>query len=168
MMGENLMQRERPAFLVRLRRHVPMLVLVALIGVPIGLGLFTFSYAKGTSYLSDDPLTCVNCHVMRDQFDAWRHSSHARVATCNDCHTPHDSLVSKWVVKGINGFNHSLAFTTGDFHEPIRINSMNADVVQHNCVSCHQTAVQMIAHPPGGETVRCATCHSGVGHDTRN
>ena len=32
-----------------------MVILLIVIGIPIGLGLFTFSYAKGGSYLSDDP-----------------------------------------------------------------------------------------------------------------
>jgi cytochrome c nitrite reductase small subunit len=148
------------------RSHI--LVLIALLGVPIGLGLFTFSQARGTSYFSDDPQTCVNCHIMRDQFDAWRHSSHARVATCNDCHTPHDSPVSKWIVKGINGFNHSVAFTTGDFHQPIRINTMNAGVVQQSCVYCHQNVVHMIRTASSNEELSCVSCHSGVGHNTRN
>lgn len=143
-------------------------VLLIAIGIPIGLGLFTFSYARGTSYLSDDPNTCVNCHIMRPQFEAWQHSSHARVAVCNDCHVPHSDPIAKWVVKGINGFNHSLAFTTGGFHEPIRANAMNASVVQANCIECHQGIVSMIAANHAGEELACVTCHSDVGHDTRD
>jgi hypothetical protein len=41
-------------------------VACALIGAAMGLGLFTFWYAKGASYLGNDPETCANCHVMRD------------------------------------------------------------------------------------------------------
>lgn len=143
-------------------------VLLIVIGIPIGLGLFTFSYAKGTSYLSDDPAACMNCHVMRDQFEAWQHSSHHRVAVCNDCHTPHTSIVAKYIVKGINGFNHSLAFTTGNFHEPISATEMNASVVQENCVACHQDFTTMIAANHAGEELACVSCHNDVGHDTRN
>ena len=39
-------------------------------------------------------------------------ASHHAVATCNDCHTPHN-LVGKYVVKARNGFWHSFYFTTG-------------------------------------------------------
>jgi cytochrome c nitrite reductase small subunit len=99
---------------------------VAAVGVLVGLSVFTFVYAQGGSYLSDDPSACMNCHIMRDQFDAWNRSSHTAVATCNDCHTPHSSAIAKWAVKGLNGFNHSLAFTTGAFPEPIRIKGLNA------------------------------------------
>lgn len=145
-----------------------MVILLIAVGVPIGLGLFTFSYAKGASYLSDDPAACANCHVMRDQYEAWQHSSHRRVAVCNDCHTPHTSMVAKYAVKGINGFNHSLAFTTGVFNDPIRANDMNAAVVQENCVACHQNFTSMIAANHAGEELACVTCHNDVGHDTRN
>ena len=36
-------------------------------------------------------------------------------------HTPHNSIVAKYAVKGLNGFRHSYAFTTGNFVEPILI-----------------------------------------------
>ena len=41
------------------------------IGAAIGLGGFTFVYAKGYSYLSNDPNACANCHIMRDHLDAY-------------------------------------------------------------------------------------------------
>jgi cytochrome c nitrite reductase small subunit len=137
------------------------------IGVLVGISLFTFGYARGASYFSDDPQTCMNCHVMREQFEAWNHSSHKAVATCNDCHTPHDSLVSKWFVKGLNGFNHSVAFTTGSFDDPIHIRDFNADVVQENCIACHETAVSQILGVHAGDAPACVQCHAGVGHSTR-
>ena len=46
------------------------LVLTCLLGVPAGIGVFTFVYAKGFSYLSTDPRACVNCHIMNPQYDA--------------------------------------------------------------------------------------------------
>lgn len=150
----------------RLRALAAVSALGAL-GMLVGLGLFTFGYARGGSYLSDDPGACMNCHVMRDQFDAWNHSSHKNVATCNDCHTPHDNAINKWFIKGLNGFNHSVAFTTGDFHEPITIRELNATVVQNNCIECHATAVSQILGSHEGEALPCVTCHADVGHRTR-
>src|SRR5690348_5208416 len=52
------------------------LFLSALVGVLLGLGTFTFRAAKGTAYLSNNPTACVNCHIMRDQYDSWQKSSH--------------------------------------------------------------------------------------------
>lgn len=40
------------------------LVACGAIGAAIGLGAFTFVYARGSSYLGRDPAACANCHVM--------------------------------------------------------------------------------------------------------
>jgi cytochrome c nitrite reductase small subunit len=139
--------------------------LAALAGAIIGLGAFTFNYAQGFSYLSTDPAACINCHIMREQWDGWNNGSHKAVATCNDCHTPHNNIVSKYAVKAINGFRHSYAFTTGDFAEPIRITAMNRDVTQHACLYCHGELTTAISHANSNEPTDCLTCHEGVGHD---
>ena len=40
-------------------------VMIALtVGTAAGIGSYTFVYAKGASYLSNDPNACANCHVM--------------------------------------------------------------------------------------------------------
>lgn len=131
------------------------------LGVLVGLGGYTFAYAKGYSYLLNDPKTCVNCHVMREQYDAWQNSSHHAVAVCNDCHTPH-ALVPKYWVKATNGMRHSTYFTLGNFHEPIRITEGNRRVAEHNCVRCHEHLVGGIRGHDG--SLRCASCHPRVGH----
>ena len=56
----------------------------------MGVGGYTFLYAEGFSYMSDDPAVCVNCHIMQPQYDSWQKASHHTVATCVDCHLPHD------------------------------------------------------------------------------
>ncbi len=48
----------------------------------IGLGTYTFLYAKGYSYLTNNPEACANCHVMHP-YEAWLKSSHHSVASCN-------------------------------------------------------------------------------------
>jgi cytochrome c nitrite reductase small subunit len=96
------------------------IALAILKGLLAGLAGYTFFYAKGLSYLSNDPRACVNCHIMRDQYDGWQKSSHHAHATCNDCHVPHTFAV-KWATKASNGYHHSEGFTLQDFHEPIQI-----------------------------------------------
>lgn len=148
-------------------RAAPFWILLSgLLGGLITFGGFTFLYAQGTSYLSDDAKACANCHIMRDVYTAWNHGSHKAVAVCNDCHTPHDSFVTKYAVKAINGFNHSLAFTTGNFPEPIRITAMNRDIAQQNCVFCHGSMTSLINHGTGSQQpVDCLRCHAKVGHE---
>jgi cytochrome c nitrite reductase small subunit len=138
-------------------------VLAILLGAAAGVGTFTFAYAQGGSYMTNDPAACANCHVMREHFEAWVKSTHRAVATCNDCHTPHDGLVGKLRTKAVNGFNHSLAFTTGNFHEPIRITPRNRAIVEGACRHCHGEVVQAIDANPS-EPVSCVRCHAGVGH----
>jgi cytochrome c nitrite reductase small subunit len=139
------------------------LALAVLLGAGFGLGLYTFNYAEGLSYFSSDPAACVNCHAMNGQFDAWNHSSHKTIAVCNDCHTPH-RFPDKWIVKGINGFNHSLAFTTGNYPNPIRIRAFNAAIAYENCLECHRTMVGQINQMISDEELSCVRCHSNVGH----
>lgn len=139
-------------------------ILAVALGVLGGISAFTVDYGEGLSYLSDDPTACVNCHVMQGHYDAWVNSSHRHVAVCNDCHLPHD-FVGKWITKADNGFFHSLAFTTGDFHEPIRIKPRNRRVTQGACIDCHRDLVNhMLPVKRGGPTLRCVQCHAAVGH----
>jgi len=148
-------------------RRYPLAYAV-LLGIPIGVALFTFQYAEGLSYFSSDPRACANCHIMQEQYDSWSRSGHHHVAGCNDCHLPR-SVVPKLLAKARNGWNHSSAFTLENFPEPIRIGPRNAEILQENCLHCHESFVHDIVRmqSPGdvlGESVSCVHCHKGVGH----
>lgn len=151
-------------------RHAGSILLGTLIGLTIGIGIYTFVYAKGASYLTNDPQACANCHIMQDQYDGWQVSAHRSVAVCNDCHTP-PGLIPKYVTKASNGFWHSYAFTTGDFHEPIQIKERNRKVTEKACRKCHGPMTLAIEGPEGphraGQEIACLRCHSDVGHQTR-
>ena len=137
------------------------IVLGVTLGLALGVGAFTFVYAKGGSYLTNDPKACVNCHVMRDQFDGWVHSSHRSVAVCNDCHTP-PHLIGKYVTKAQNGFWHSFYFTTGTYPDPIRITPRNRAITESACRKCHADIVAAIESH--NEPTACLGCHRDVGH----
>lgn len=138
----------------------------AAIGIAIGGGLYTFVYARGASYLSDNPAACANCHIMQDHYDAWQKSSHRAVATCNDCHTP-SGLVPKYASKAKNGFFHSLHFTTGNYPDPLRITAGNREITETACRSCHGSITHAIETHPKGERLPCLQCHDDVGHPLR-
>ncbi len=134
------------------------------LGVLLGVGGFTFLYARGASYLTNDPAACANCHVMREQFEGWQRASHRAVAVCNDCHAPHD-VAGKYATKLRNGFWHSFYFTTGTFPEPIRMTPPNARVTEGTCRTCHADIVQAIDGFPGDRSrLDCVGCHRSVGH----
>ncbi len=156
----------------------PALLLCALAGLFFGSVAFTLDYAEATSYLSNDPKTCVNCHVMRDVYDGWAKGPHHAHAACNDCHVPQD-FVGKYWTKAVHGYRHSKGFTFDDFHEPISIKPDSLAVVQANCVRCHAEMVGEIgptgvvatgrathglAADDGEGGISCIHCHAAVGH----
>ena len=142
-----------------------LLAIASTLGLFAGLGTYTFTYAHGLSYFSNDPRACMNCHIMREQFDGWQKSVHHAVATCNDCHTPR-AFIPKYLSKAENGFWHSKGFTLQDFHEPIMIRRHNVAVLQANCVACHAQIVDGINTHPGDpqKMLDCLHCHREVGH----
>ena len=152
------------------KRTLQSLILGIAIGVAVGLGVYTFVYAKGASYLTNDPASCANCHVMNEQYDGWMKSSHRAVATCNDCHTP-ANFVGKYVTKASNGFWHSFYFTTGTFHEPIRIkraqpgdHRAGLPEVPRRHHPCDRDQLLWPASGAARRVLSCVRCHRSVGH----
>jgi cytochrome c nitrite reductase small subunit len=172
-----LMRRKRSSLAERAAIGTAGLVSAAVIGMLFGaLGGaagYTARYAEATSYLSDKPETCINCHIMNEQYNGWSSSSHASRATCNDCHVPHDSILSKYYVKSEHGYRHSKRFTLQNFHEPIRINDHSRGVVIDNCIRCHEAMTHEIRTAARGDQVGaagvsggvdCIHCHASVAH----
>lgn len=141
-------------------------ILGLVIGVAAGVGAYTFLYAKGWSYLTDNAESCANCHVMQEQFDGWLRSSHRKAAVCNDCHTPANFL-GKYGTKARNGFWHSFYFTTGWFEDNIQMRPHSREIAEQACRKCHQEIVEAIEGPHTLKTAgsfSCIRCHRSVGH----
>ena len=136
-----------------------------LLGVFLGLGLLLAQVGRVPSYLSDDPKTCMNCHVMTDAYISWEHSSHANQAVCNDCHVPHTSIPRAYAFKAQDGLRHATIFTLRQEPESIKLSAGAIPVVQENCLRCHEdrlTAISACREQPG--TLRCWDCHRDVPH----
>lgn len=147
------------------RWKVPVIVAS---GVLTGLVLLLLYIGNAASYLSDEPETCINCHVMYSQYSSWKHSSHGRFATCNDCHVPQDNLFSKFLFKASDGIRHSTMFTLRLEPQVITIKDAGAGVVQKNCIRCHE---KMIDHTSlllasNSKETKCWTCHEETPHGT--
>jgi cytochrome c nitrite reductase small subunit len=86
--------------------------------------------------------------------------------------------VHKLFIKASNGYHHSKAFTLGTFPEPIQIKPGNAQVLEANCVRCHEAFVDEItadgtlgvATDPEqkADLYGCVRCHPEVGHGPRS
>jgi cytochrome c nitrite reductase small subunit len=136
-----------------------------MLGIFAGFGLFVVHISRATSYLGDDPATCVNCHVMTTQYVTWQHSSHANVATCNDCHVPHDNIAHHYAFKAQDGLWHSTVFTMRWEPQAIRMSERAKPVVENNCRRCHWSVIEdtsLAAHQ--NDDLLCWDCHREVPH----
>lgn len=138
-------------------------------GILAGFVIFLVYISRFHAYLSEDPKTCINCHVMSSQYASWFHSSHREVATCNDCHVPHDNIFNKYYFKASDGLRHASIFTLRNEPQVIRIREEAKPVVQDNCIRCHES----LFHGPSlsgvsqrVETRLCWGCHREVPHGT--
>lgn len=138
--------------------------LAAVAGIALGLGSYTFVYAKGYSYLGHDAAACANCHAMWDQYDGWQRGSHRAAAQCADCHTPFN-IVGKYAIKAYDGFWHSYYFTTNTYPDNIQITELSRRVTEAQCRACHEPIVaSMLALNGGNQEISCISCHAQVGH----
>lgn len=155
--------------LVPPRRWRPAATFV--VAVIVGLGIFLLDFSNAPSYLSDDPQACVNCHLMTPQYITWTHSSHREVADCNACHVPHNNVANKYFFKAKDGLYHASVFTMRAEPQVIRAREPSIEVIQNNCIRCHQTQVTdakmeaFVADHMSSRTDRtCWECHRDVPH----
>lgn len=162
-----------------LKRIIPpdqwKLPVIILLGIFVGLGFYVIHISNAASYLSDDPKICVNCHVMYPQYATWERGSHGRVATCNDCHVPHNNVFSKYLFKAQDGLRHATYFTMRWEPQVITIKEAGKKAVQANCVRCHSNLI----HPIGLRAINnnsvedqtgkyCWECHRETPHGRVN
>jgi len=141
----------------------------------VGLAAFLIYISKAPSYLSDDPKTCVNCHIMAPQYATYAHSSHREWTNCNDCHVPHNNVFNKYYFKAKDGLRHAIMFTLRKEPQVIFIHEAGREVVQDNCVRCHinlLTDSKLLAKTDIFQHQRterpCWECHREVPHGRVN
>jgi cytochrome c nitrite reductase small subunit len=148
---------------------------IILTGIFAGLFFLLIYLSKAHSYLSDNPETCVNCHIMAPQYATWNHSSHRQVTNCNSCHVPHDNFFNTYYFKAKDGLRHATVFTLRREPQVIFIKEEGAGVVHQNCVRCHENQLmdtqhtRYIANYEAHRTDRkCWECHREVPHGRVN
>ena len=150
-------------------------VFVVIAGIICGLIAYNVYVSNAVSYLSDDPSTCTNCHIMAPQYATWSHSSHRRITNCNDCHVPHDNVFNKNYFKGKDGLRHATIFTLRNEPQVIFIKQEGLEVVYQNCIRCHADQIkdESIEDKVGNympilNDRYCWDCHRGVPHGRVN
>lgn len=141
------------------------------LGLFVGLAATAFKISNAVSYLSDDPKTCINCHLMYPQYATWMHSSHRERANCMDCHVPHDNIFRKYYFKSQDGTRHATIFTLRTEPQVIQIHTAGKTVVQENCIRCHEKQVSDVTvgqvtvdNNKHGKGHLCWDCHREVPH----
>ncbi len=120
------------------------LTVIVLCGIFTGILLLVVHISNAISYLSEEPETCINCHVMYPYYASWDKGSHGRDAVCTDCHVPQESFFGKYYVKATDGMKHATYFTFRWEPQVIRIKDRGTRVVQENCIRCHIDLVDMV------------------------
>lgn len=150
------------------RWRVPVILLL---GIFAGLFFFAAYVANVPSYLSDNPATCMNCHVMGPQYATWFHSSHHLQATCNDCHVPNNNFFSHYYFKAKDGLRHASIFTLRAEPQVILIKKEGQHAVMSNCLRCHASLLKDSRLLAMGNTNlrqreqrQCWTCHRETPH----
>ncbi|HAG16192.1 MAG TPA: cytochrome c nitrite reductase small subunit [Bacteroidales bacterium] len=145
-------------------------------GAFFGLAAYILYISNAVSYFSDNPKTCINCHVMNHEYASWFHSSHREKASCNDCHVPHNTIFNTYFFKAKDGMRHATIFTFRLEPQVIRIKEVGAEVVQTNCIRCHNDLItdsRLLARTKSFDHFRtkerkCWECHREVPHGRMN
>jgi cytochrome c nitrite reductase small subunit len=148
--------------------RLPVLLLS---GILTGLALLVVRISNAASYLSDQPETCMNCHVMSPQYATWQRGSHGRNTVCNDCHVPHNNVLSKYAFKAQDGMRHSFIFTFRLEPQVIHVREAGINVIQENCKRCHSFVIQKTTltevtgkNAEHGAGKLCWECHRETPH----
>ncbi len=126
------------------KRTLLFIGILVLFSVAVILGWVT----DAPAYIGHEASTCNNCHVMDAQYENWYHGAHADVAVCADCHLPHQNIVSYYLFKGYSGMKDVVSFTLKLYPPAIRATAQTDEIIQANCIRCHQDTVEGILSYP--------------------
>ncbi|MCF7733018.1 MAG: NapC/NirT family cytochrome c [Akkermansiaceae bacterium] len=121
---------------VNLARKRDRRMLVAFVGGSLGFLLLTALGSYQTYHMTETNSFCgETCHESMDpQYQAYKHSAHARVA-CVACHVgPGAGNYIRTKVSGVRQLYHTIL---GDFNRPIQLHNVDHRPAQETCQSCH-------------------------------
>lgn len=144
-------------------KGIGLIISIAALLVVAGVGAYVTNF---TAYMGSNPTTCNNCHVMDAAYESWYHAGHSQWAVCGDCHTPHD-LIPKYAIKAYSGYRHVSAFMLGHIPDAIRAKQYSKDIIQENCIRCHEEAASVMLENVAEFDQQCYDCHRSVAHGER-
>lgn len=139
--------------------HRKLLLISGLVAGVLVISLFLLLGPPQLLAKSDTPGFCVQCHAMEAEYEAWIHVGAHRRKQCVDCHLPNENLAVHYVWKAIDGMKDVLVFYSWTVPDRIELTSHGAEVLQANCVRCHEMTVSLISAER-----KCWSCHRRISH----
>jgi cytochrome c nitrite reductase small subunit len=134
-------------------------IVLSVLGVGILAAIFLMLGPPRLLAKSETPDFCAGCHVMEAEYEAWAHAGAHRRKVCVDCHLPNQNMAVHYIWKSIDGLKDTVAFYSGRVPERIEISAHGQEVVQANCIRCHESTVSHMNHER-----LCWQCHRRVAH----
>lgn len=142
------------------KRKWPLWKYIVVLGfLGAAAGAFLMLGPPGLLAKSETPEFCSSCHVMEAEYEAWFHEGAHRRINCVDCHLPHQNVAAHYVWKSIDGMKDVMIFYSGRVPETIKISQHGQNVLQANCIRCHEMAVDRIDNDR-----LCWSCHRRLAH----
>ncbi len=129
--------------------------------IALGGALFAFFGPPKLYAKTGSPEYCASCHVMEDQYEAWRHQGAHRRINCIDCHLPNNNIVNHLYEKSYQGMRDTFIFYSGRVPERIRLSMEGGKIVQANCERCHGEIISRLEMTDRN----CWSCHRRLSHN---
>ncbi len=134
------------------------------ISIALVLVMVGYISAGFTMRTTDTPPFCGTCHAMHEAARTHQQSVHARL-TCNECHAPTDSFISKTLFKTRSGMRDIYVNTLGIIPDVIEAKSYTRAVINQNCTDCHfMTTINL----DGKAKNYCVDCHRHIPHSSKS
>ncbi|MTI81928.1 MAG: cytochrome C nitrite reductase [Firmicutes bacterium] len=132
--------------------------------IPLGLVSIFALKLPPLNNLLDGPQFCGSCHFMEPWVDTWYHSAHREVASCNDCHIPHQ-FVEGAFYKAYTGSRDAMLTISGQIPRNFLITEHGSQVVHENCLYCHNDLMRTVGDPKTDGGRYCFGCHRNTPHE---
>ena len=142
--------------------HFQKLSIAIILGAVFGLAAFLPIVTEAHTYLSEQPETCINCHIMRPFYISQQRSSH-RTVSCPECHIPHENMAKYFANKSRDGMWDAYVYTTFQDEYAIKLHESSKKTIRDNCLRCHERVMSEISLFDKSERF-CGECHREVVH----
>lgn len=119
-------------------------------------------------WVNAQPSFCNSCHEMNFNYNTWGSSTHAKSATCLDCHS--EPGIRGFIDEKVRGATELVEHIFGNFKVPIKPTIRVKDA---QCLSCHPDVFNLLdktvdtrhdIHMQIG--IQCVDCHDRLVHNT--